>query len=39
MRIKEMIANLKNLWLSNKFSLLVRKEMYGEECGEFGYWY
>ena len=30
-------CHLKNLWLLNKFSLLVPKEMYREVYGEYGY--
>ena len=30
-------CHLKNLWLLNKFSLLVPKEMYREGYGEYGH--
>ena len=38
MRIKEMIATPKKLWLFNKFSLSVLKETYKEEYGEGAFW-
>ena len=28
----------KKLWLLNEFSLLISKEMYREQCGEYAYW-
>ena len=37
-RIEEVITNLSNSWLLNKFSMLASLEMYGEQYGEYAYW-
>ena len=37
-RIKEMIANWRNSWLFDKFSLLIPREMCSGKCGEYAYW-
>ena len=40
MRINKMIAQEKMPWSFISFSQLIRKEMYGDQFGEFvcGYW-
>ena len=40
MRINKMIAKEKMPWSFINFSQLIRKEMYGDQFGEFvcGYW-
>ena len=37
-RIEEVITNLRNSWLLNKFSLSASLEMYGEQYREYAYW-
>ena len=39
MRIKEMIINWRTSWLLNKFSFPAHQDMYGEQYGEYAYWF
>ena len=39
MRIKEIIINWRTSWLLNKFSFPAHQEIYGEQYGEYAYWW
>ena len=38
-RIKQIISSYRSCWLSYKFSLSIPEGIYGEQYGEYFYWY